>query len=97
MDQELLKCDRELAAIGGAIVRRVRETFTSAKIDAVSLSMDLTVCHNMGHVDLQTLLDADFAAFAHDINGIARHLDRDTGEMNDCFVPRCRCRSAVEV
>ena len=90
MDDKLLICDRETAAIGGQIVRRVRDAFANAKIDAISLSMDLTVCHNMGHVDLATLRDAPRGDFAHDILGIHQHLDRDTGEMKDCFVPRCR-------
>ena len=89
MDDKLLRCDRETAELGGAIVRRVRESFTSAKIDVISLSTDLTVCHNLGHVDLKMLLGASDADFAHDICGIARHLDRDTGELKR-FLPRCR-------
>ena len=39
-------------------------------------------------LDLQALLDADDLNFAHDIAGINRHLDHDTGELKDCFWPR---------
>lgn len=34
------------------------------------------------------LVQADDFNFAHDVVGIANHLDRDTGELKDCFLPR---------
>lgn len=39
-------------------------------------------------LDLQALLDADEANFLHDIGGIRRHLNHQTGELQDCFWPR---------
>ncbi len=39
-------------------------------------------------IDYPRLLGADPFNFAHDIGGIYRHLDRDTGELKDCFWPR---------
>jgi hypothetical protein len=54
--------------------------------------MDLTACHANGcPLDLQALLDAadiNQFDFTHDILGIRQHLDRQTGKLKDCFVPR---------
>ena len=56
------------------------------KLDAL---MDIDACHSNGcPLKLQELLVADNANFAHDIFGIRRHLDRTTGELGDCFLPR---------
>jgi hypothetical protein len=54
------------------------------------LQLDLTATHLNGcPLDLHKLLQFDDFNFTHDITGIARHLDRTTGELRDCFVPRC--------
>lgn len=50
--------------------------------------MDLSAVMNSCPVDLAKLLAADDANFAHDVFGIRRHIDRETGELTDCFVPR---------
>lgn len=86
--EHLLICDVETTKLISAVIRRFSEHQHDA--DALSLSMDLTVCHNLEHVDLPTLLAARWNDFAHDVSGIIRHLDRTTGELTDCFVPRCR-------
>lgn len=39
-------------------------------------------------------LDADRFNFAHDVGGIRYHLDRNTGELADCFRPRYSARAA---
>lgn len=55
----------------------------------MSLIMDLTVTHVNGCPlklsDMLTGLDCDVF---HDIAGIFRHLDRQTGKLGGCFVPR---------
>jgi len=53
--------------------------------------MNLTACHLNGcPLDLAKLLDAKAFALAHDVQGIDRHLDRDTGQLDtDRFLPRC--------
>ncbi len=52
--------------------------------------MDITAAHCNGcPLDLPGLLAADAFTFSHDVFGIRRHLNRDTGEMMGCFVPRC--------
>lgn len=51
--------------------------------------MDVTACHANGcPLDLKGLLEADDTNFVHDVFGIRRHLDRETGKLLDCFVPR---------
>ncbi len=51
--------------------------------------MDLTACHANGcPLRLKDLLDADDFNFAHDIFGLLRHLNRDTGKLENCFLPR---------
>lgn len=34
------------------------------------------------------LLEADDGNFAHDAFGIRRHINRSTGKLEDCFMPR---------
>ncbi len=58
--------------------------------EKINLHMDLTACHNHGcPLDLQKLLKAPDFDFMHDVLGIGRHLNRETGQLEDCFLPRC--------
>jgi hypothetical protein len=58
--------------------------------DMLSVMMDLEVCHAIGcKLDLDRLLAFPVLDFAHDVLGIAAHLDHDTGRLLDCFLPRC--------
>lgn len=66
-----------------------------ANITRLWLDMDLTAVHANGcRLNLQALLVADDFNFAHDIYGILRHLDRTTGQLMDCFVPRFAVRES---
>lgn len=57
--------------------------------DIVEWDMDFTATHANGNpLRLADLLAADDFNFAHDAFGIARHLDRSTGKLTRCFVPR---------
>lgn len=57
--------------------------------------MDLTACHaNACKLDLADLAAAPDGDFAHDVFGIRNHLNRDTGRLEDCFLPRYADRSA---
>jgi len=52
--------------------------------------MDITACHLNGNpLDLNKLIAADDFNFSHDVCGIANCLDRETGKLTKCFVPRC--------
>lgn len=53
------------------------------------LMMDLAACHANGTpMDFERLLAADGFNFWHDVGGIARHLDRGTGQLANHFLPR---------
>ena len=57
------------------------------------LLMDLTACHANGTpLDLAAMLAAPDADFGHDVGGISRYIDRTTGKLTDCFVPRYAAR-----
>lgn len=58
-------------------------------IDRMSLTMDLTATHANGcALKLADLLAANRTDFIHDVFGIMRHINRETGQLGDCFVPR---------
>jgi len=60
------------------------------QLDRLSIHMDVSAVHISGcKLDLQKLLKFDDFNFAHDIAGIRSHINRQTGELQDCFVPRC--------
>ena len=58
------------------------------------LYVDLSAVHcNEGELDLDRLMAAPEVDFAHDVMGIHRHVDRSTGKLGDCFMPRCGFRT----
>lgn len=70
-----------------AVALAKKAGFKYAKLDAL---MDVKACHLNGNpLDLQKLLGADDFNFAHDVFGIRQNLNRDTGELENCFSPRC--------
>jgi len=59
------------------------------KYRPLEAQMDVTACHVNGcPLKLQELLEADDFNFSHDIFGIRRHLNRETGQLENCFLPR---------
>jgi hypothetical protein len=73
--------DRAVALEHGAGTRFGRR-------DLMTWHMDLCATHNSCPLDLAGLLATDDYNFAHDVFGIRRHIDRETGDLTDCFVPR---------
>lgn len=73
-----------------AIVDRAVRLYAAhdVEIDALSLDMDLCATHYTCPLRLADLLAADEFNFVHDISGIMRHLNRQTGELGGCFLPR---------
>ena len=51
--------------------------------------MDLSVSNDGCPMGFARLNEFDGANFAHDVGGIAKHLDRTNGQLRDCFIPRC--------
>lgn len=68
----------------------VRACSLLADIDRIALEMDIIATHMNGcPLDLPKLLAARDFDFVHDVVGIIEHIDRSTGELRDCFLPRC--------
>lgn len=62
--------------------------------DRQGFVMDMMATHANGNpMDFEKLLSADDFNFNHDVYGIERHLDRETGKLRNCFSPRCSARS----
>jgi hypothetical protein len=78
----------------GKIIDRF-EAITRRKVDdRMSLMMDLEACHSNGcSLDLISMHEAasDFD-LVHDVGGIRQHLDRETGQLRDFFMPRYAAR-----
>ena len=67
----------------------VRAASLLGGFEKFELAMDLTAVHANGRkLKLAELLAADDFNFCHDVNGIRRHLNRQTGQLENCFVPR---------
>ena len=83
--------NKEETELEGLIARRA---VTMAKelglqYDQMTAVMDIDACHNNGNpLKLKELLKADDFNFGHDVFGIRRHINRTTGQLMDCFVPR---------
>lgn len=66
--------------------------YTTAS-DQSTAVMDIDACHSNGcSLQLDKLLNADDANFAHDVFGIRRFIDRTTGKLDGCFLPRSAAR-----
>lgn len=82
------KSDQELAY---KIAKRASEKanelgFRYSLLDA---EMDILACHLNGNpLKLPELLKADDTNFSHDVFGIRKHINRDTGKLENCFSPR---------
>ncbi len=62
---------------------------TSWTVFNLETRMDLTAVHANGcPMDFDRLLNIDKSTLMHDVGGIARHVDRDTGKLTGNFRPR---------
>lgn len=58
-------------------------------MDYMSTMMDVEATHSNGcKLRLDDLISADLGDFLHDVTGIYNHIDRNMGELQDCFLPR---------
>lgn len=72
--------------IGVRAVKRALEL--GAEIDLLDMTMDISACHLSNPLKLQELLDADNSNFCHDVFGIRKEVNRNTGELMNGFSPR---------
>lgn len=56
--------------------------------DLLTINMDVENVHLKHPLRLQELFDSDNGNFAHDVFGIRQHINRETGELENCFSPR---------
>lgn len=71
-----------------AIVKRANDELGG--VNVMSLQMDIIATHVSGcKLKLGKLLESNMSDFLHDICGIANHINRTTGELQNCFLPRC--------
>ena len=83
--------DRYVMQIESAIAQRAVLMAQSFNIDYKQMDaiMDIDACHCNGcPLKLQELLDADDFNFAHDVFGIRSNINRKSGELENCFLPR---------
>jgi hypothetical protein len=81
--------------LANAIARRAQAIYARAKAPrkVMDIQMDIIATHANGcRLDLQRMHDADDFNFMHDVGGIARHLNRTTGQLENCFLPRFAMR-----
>ena len=55
--------------------------------DYLTIVMDIECCYQ--DIDIDKLLSFDEFNFIHDVFGIYNHINRKTGELENCFLPRC--------
>jgi hypothetical protein len=92
MELQFNATKKEMDAIMAA-TKRCRGTVTR---EPIQILMDLEVTHSNGTpLDFDALLAFDDFSFFHDINGIANNLNRRTGQLENCFLPRCAKPSPV--
>lgn len=91
--KNLLEVDADTDNLIRAVVERLARV-PAVTLNHLAVTMDLMICHNAGHVDLEVLLHATDDDLLHDLQGIGPHLDRESGELRR-FLPRCSPGTAV--
>ncbi len=84
-----IKGTKEEHLLASKIAKRAVKELNCDKAHVHSIIMDIIATHTHGcKLKLQALLDADVGDFLHDVCGINKHIDRETGKLLDCFSPR---------
>ena len=84
VSQEEAEIIRDIAQRAARLARR-----WGNRLDSLTAEMDITAAHANGMpLRLADLYAAGDSDFAHDVFGIHRHINRRTGRLGGCFVPR---------
>lgn len=85
----------EVTKADAQTIRNIAQRAVAMAVEAgvdysvMEAEMDVTACHANGcPLMLSELAAADNFNFAHDVFGIRRHINRETGQLEDCFLPR---------
>lgn len=74
----------------GEIYNRYKKMIGNGGRPQMDFVMDMEATHSNGcPLDFDKLLNVPDFDFMHDIAGITNCLDRETGKLKDCFLPRC--------
>ncbi len=90
----------KFAAVDPRLMKRLYDRASSLyqwPLDRLTFAMDISAADGVNgnaKLDYELLLSASDATFAHDVFGIIRHMNRDTGVIEGLFVPRCIDRLA---
>lgn len=74
-----------------AVLNRAARDFTANgwEFDRLHHAMDLLATHANGcPLDFAAMAEGRLADLAHDLGGIRKHLDRETGKLGGFFLPR---------
>jgi len=66
------------------MLHKLGQGFDSEKINVI---MDISAAHLSCPMDLDKMIK-DEVMLGHDVTGIRHHLNRDTGLLEHCFLPR---------
>lgn len=80
------------------IADRADAKLVSQRGGRMSFIMDICAADGVNgnpSIDLDALAEADDFNFTHDVYGICGHLDRETGKLGNCFVPRFARKSVA--
>jgi len=64
-------------------------------ISKITLMMDIENADKCVPLNLDKLLEFKDSDFAHDMGGIITNMNRETGQLENCFVPRCKDHTAA--
>jgi hypothetical protein len=95
-EMKISKADNEKLFAIATRAAKMAKKFNLLHFDALHCVMDLTLAHHTQPLALAELLDAEEVDFTHDVWGISRHLDRETGALRDHFIPRYDLRNHTE-
>lgn len=96
MPAQFTATPEEREIVNNILDRAMPLLYPKGERERLDVEMDLVATHSNGcPLDLQRLLDARDFDLAHDIYGIALHLDRSTGKLKDHFLPRCARRDPL--
>ena len=71
------------------VVDRYLRLSGQSRVNKMVYMMDLLATHANGTpLKLKELAEASDFDLAHDMGGIIRHIDRKTGQLTGCFLPR---------
>ncbi|MCP1245388.1 hypothetical protein NKW54_05460 [Acetobacter cerevisiae] len=89
---------RIIKRIGRRAAVLMRRHGSSQNYGAIRLSViiSLVVTHSNGcPLDLERMVKADDFNLLHDVDGINRYLNTETGRLTQCFLPRFAKRECV--